>query len=75
MAVHVSLQLNQEVEKLSKICYHKGEKKMDKKDLFKAFLVENADFDGKFELSQLRTSDEIPDKVILFSDYKVRERY
>lgn len=41
---------------------------MDKRDLFKAFLVENADFSGKFELPQLRTSDEIPEKVILFSD-------
>lgn len=41
---------------------------MDKRDLFKAFLVENADFEGKFELPKLRTSNEIPKKVILFSE-------
>ena len=35
---------------------------MNKRDLFKAFLVENANFDGKFELPRLWTSDEIPEK-------------
>ena len=37
-------------------------------DVFKAFLVENADYDGKFELPVLRTSNFIPDKIITFSD-------
>ena len=41
--------------------------KKEKEDVFKAFLVENADYAGKIELPKLRTSDSIPEKVITFS--------
>ena len=36
-------------------------------DVFHSFLVENADYDGYFELPVIRTSDQLPDKVITFS--------
>ena len=36
-------------------------------DVFHAFLVENADYDGYYELPVIRTSDHLPDKVIIFS--------
>ena len=36
-------------------------------DVFHAFLVENADYDGYYELPVVRTSDHLPDKVITFS--------
>ena len=36
-------------------------------DVFHAFLVENADYDGYFELPVIRTSDQLPHKVITFS--------
>ncbi len=36
-------------------------------DVFRSFLVENADYCGKIELPNLKTSDEIPNKVITFS--------
>lgn len=36
-------------------------------DVFHAFLVENADYDGYYELPVIRTSDHLPDKVITFS--------
>ena len=36
-------------------------------DVFHAFLVENADYDGCYELPIIRTSDHLPDKVITFS--------
>ena len=36
-------------------------------DVFRSFLVENADYCGKIELPRLKTSDEIPNKVITFS--------
>ena len=36
-------------------------------DVFHAFLVENADYDGYYELPVIRTSDRLPDKVITFS--------
>ena len=36
-------------------------------DVFHSFLVENADYDGYFELPVIRTSDHLPDKVITFS--------
>ena len=39
----------------------------EKQDVFRAFLVENADYAGKIELPKLRTSDSIPEKVITFS--------
>ncbi len=37
-------------------------------DVFHAFLVENADYDGRIELPVLRTSSLIPDRVISFSE-------
>lgn len=36
-------------------------------DVFRSFLVENAEYCGKIELPKLKTSDEIPNKVITFS--------
>lgn len=36
-------------------------------DVFHSFLVENADYDGYYELPVIRTSDHLPDKVITFS--------
>ena len=36
-------------------------------DVFRSFLVENADYDGYYELPVVRTSDQLPDKVITFS--------
>ena len=36
-------------------------------DVFHAFLVENADYDGYYELPVIRTGDHLPDKVITFS--------
>ena len=37
------------------------------KDVFRAFLVENADFDGIFEIPLIKTSNLLPDKLITFS--------
>lgn len=36
-------------------------------DVFRSFLVENADYDGYFELPFIRTSTKLPEKVITFS--------
>ena len=36
-------------------------------DVFRAFLVENAEYDGEIELPRLKTSDFVPEKVITFS--------
>ena len=36
-------------------------------DVFRSFLVENDDYDGYFELPTIRTSDQLPEKVITFS--------
>ena len=36
-------------------------------DVFHAFLVENADYDGYYELPVIRTSNHLPNKVITFS--------
>ncbi len=36
-------------------------------DVFHSFLVENADYDGYFELPVIRTSNQLPNKVITFS--------
>ena len=36
-------------------------------DVFHAFLVEKADYDGYYELPVIRTSNQLPDKVITFS--------
>ncbi|MBQ7897108.1 MAG: DUF4417 domain-containing protein [Clostridia bacterium] len=41
---------------------------MNRNDVFHTFLVENANFSGDYELPQLQTSNEIPQKVILFSE-------
>lgn len=37
------------------------------KDVFRALLVENADFDGMFEIPLIKTSNLLPDKLITFS--------
>ena len=36
-------------------------------DVFHSFLVENADYDGYFELPVIKTSDKLPEKVVAFS--------
>ena len=36
-------------------------------DVFKAFLVENASYDGEFEIPCINTSDKLPNKLIPFS--------
>ena len=36
-------------------------------DVFHSFLVENADYDSYFELPQIKTSNQLPDRVITFS--------
>lgn len=36
-------------------------------DVFKAFLVENARYDGEFEIPCINTSDKLPNKLIPFS--------
>ena len=36
-------------------------------DVFHSFLVEKADYDGYFEFPKIRTSNQLPDKVITFS--------
>lgn len=41
-------------------------------DVFHSFLVENADYDGYFELPQIKTSNQLPDKVITFSKAMAR---
>ncbi len=38
-----------------------------KRDVFHSFLVENADYDGFFEMPVIRTSHQLPDKVVTFS--------
>lgn len=42
-------------------------KKFNNYDVFHAFLVENADFDGYIELPVIKTSDKLPEKVVTFS--------
>ena len=41
--------------------------KFNNYDVFRAFLVENADYEGYIELPVLKTSSRIPEKVIVFS--------
>lgn len=41
--------------------------KFNNYDVFHAFLVENADFDGQIELPVIKTSDKLPKKVVTFS--------
>ena len=42
-------------------------KKFNNYDVFHAFLVEDADFDGYIELPIIKTSDKLPEKVVTFS--------
>ena len=39
----------------------------DNYDVFHAFLVDNASFDGYIELPIIKTSDELPEKIVTFS--------
>ena len=39
----------------------------NKKDVFRSFLVKNADYAGNLELPVIKTSDYLPEKVITFS--------
>ncbi len=41
--------------------------KFNNYDVFHAFLVENADFDGYIELPVIKTSNKLPEKVVTFS--------
>ena len=41
-------------------------------DVFHSFLVEKADYDGYFEFPKIRTSNQLPDKVITFSKAMAR---
>ena len=41
-------------------------------DVFHSFLVEKADYDGYFELPKIRTSSQLPDRVITFSKAMAR---
>ena len=41
--------------------------KFNNYDVFHAFLVEDADFDGYIELPVIKTSNELPEKVVTFS--------
>ena len=41
--------------------------KFNNYDVFHAFLVKDADFDGYIELPVIKTSDELPEKVVTFS--------
>lgn len=45
------------------------------KDVFRAFLVENAEFDGIFEIPVIRTSNLLPQKLITFSKAKSSKDY
>ena len=46
---------------------------MSKNDVFRSFLVEEANYDGNLELPVIKTSNKIPNKVITFS--KAMSRY
>ena len=37
------------------------------KDVFHAFLVKNAEYDGNIEIPKIKVSQDIPEKAILFS--------
>ena len=41
--------------------------KFNNYDVFHAFLVENAEYDGKYELPVIKTSSLIPDRIVTFS--------
>lgn len=45
------------------------------RDVFRAFLVENAEFDGLFEIPVIRTSNLLPKKLITFSKAMRSEDY
>ena len=36
-------------------------------DVFHSFLVENADYEGRYKMPKIKTSDRLPKKVITFS--------
>ena len=38
-----------------------------KTDVFRSFLVKNADYDGYIELQKIKTSDLLPEKIVMFS--------
>lgn len=44
-------------------------------DVFHAFLVENADYDGYYEMPRIRGCDEIPSGVITFSKAMARNMH
>ncbi len=46
--------------------------KLNNNDVFRAFLVQNADYDGRIELPCFHTSDKLPNRLIPFS--KAMER-
>lgn len=46
-----------------------------KRDVFKAFLVKNATYEGDYEIPCIRTSDLIPEKVISFSKTKKGDQF
>lgn len=56
-----------EVENTLNLCYYKGEKMQKQKDVFRSFLVKEADYSGNLELPCIKTSDKIPNRVITFS--------
>ena len=43
------------------------------RDNYRSFLVENADYEGYFELPKIKTSDKLPEKIVNFS--KAMGRY
>ena len=49
-------------------------KEIKKNDVFRSFLVENADYDGYFELRVIKTSSQIPNRVITFSKAMAENR-
>ena len=48
--------------------------KRKKCSTFKPFLVKNAEYDGSMELPKLKTSEEIPKRVITFSKAMEKNR-
>lgn len=54
-------------------CYNSAPPKC--RDVFRAFLVENAEFDGLYEIPVIRTSNLLPEKLITFSKAMKSEDY
>lgn len=44
------------------------------REVFHSFLVENAEYEGFFEIPKIRTSDEVPEKVVSFSKAMAKTR-